>query len=145
MSFAPESRLIASLDDLGSRVQGLENLVNNPKFREHTGSGFVGGLEEGLSGLRQALDLVIETRKAPFLLVERLSLRDHLEAIREDLQSFYGSSTEESVPCAAHIDGADAVARALEEENAFLREKNAALKEKLLLESRDEIGATHGA
>lgn len=110
-----------AIDALSENIQSLGRFAQMEDFRRHTGEGFVSGLMELYSSQVRALGELRKTLQTPSATNEGLSVGSHLECLRQDLQSFYG--VEASLPglFAGHIDGAEQVARSLEQENAELR------------------------
>lgn len=127
-----------ALDALSENIQSLGRFAQMEDFRRHTGEGFVGGLMEVYASQVRALAQLRNTTQTPSL-TQRLSVGDYLESLRQDLQSFYG--TEVSLPglFAGHIEGAERVARSLEQENAQLREVNASLRVTLQRERWEDV------
>ena len=110
-----------AIDALSENIQSLGRFAQMEDFRRHTGEGFVAGLMELYSSQVRALAELRKTVQTPSATNEGLSVGDHLECLRQDLQSFYGMEANLPGLFAGHIDGAEQVARSLEQENAQLR------------------------
>lgn len=113
--------MLNALDALSENIQSLGRFAQMEDFRRHTGEGFVGGLMEVYASQVRALAELRKTVQASLVTNEGLSVGDHLECLRQDLQVFYSVEDEGPGLFAGHIDGAEQIARSLEQENAELR------------------------
>ena len=153
----------ARFNTLKESIAALGRFTQFEDFQANTGKGFWRGLEvlygEQLESLEQTLQAVadlISTRREAESSAE--SVTTHLDALREDLQSFW--PTDEGSPClfAKHIENAERAARAAmfvsraeeneelrqqfraqQEEIEALQEKNAELEHTLMTERRNEM------
>jgi len=140
----------AHFDKLREDIAALGRFTGYEDFRENTGKGYVRGLEvlyvEQLGSLERALQAVADLQRGPEGSVE--SVTAHLDALREDLQSFW--PTDEGSPClfAKHIENAEAsahaVARSARNENEELRQQLRAQEKEIeaLKREREELEHT---
>ena len=147
----------AHFDKLKEDIAALGRFTGYEDFRENTGKGYVQGLEvlyvEQLGSLERALQAVADLQashcrlqRGPEGSVE--SVTAHLDALREDLRSFW--PTDEGSPClfAKHIENAEAsaraVARSARNENEELRQQLRAQEKEIgtLKEKSEELHHT---
>ena len=132
------TQVSTAMDALSENIQSLGRFAQMVDFRRHTGEGFVGGLMEVYASQVRALAELRKALPTPSL-ARRLSVGDYLECLRQDLNTFHGAEAGLPGLFAGHIEGAERVARSLEQENAQLREVNAKLRATLQRERWEDV------